>query len=226
MNIETAAALRDIFRIGEVVETDPEKCTARVTFPDTDDVISAPLAVAQRKTHKDKDFWMPDIGELVGCVFLGNGPIAGFIMFAIYNKTDTPPVADADKHYRQYEDGTSFEYDRKEHKLTVQIKGDAIIDIGGEDGGSLKITAKDGVIVNTENTVDITVAKDINVTTDKTAKITAANATIKATDEVTVECPAVKLGTGASSGVVHAQSSCPIYGVFHLNPSQTVTVAP
>jgi len=208
MNAETAAAFRSIFRVGEVVSTDPDTCTARVKFPDADDMVSAPLMVAQRWTLKNKSYEMPDIGELVACIFLGNGPIAGFIAFSIYNVKDVPPIVDQDKHYTKYEDDTIFEYDRKEHKLTVNIKGNAEIDIQGENGGTLSVSVKDGIVVGTESDFDIT-SETLNV------QSSACN----------LNCSSVNLGQGASEGVIHAKSPCPVYGVFHLNPSNTTKTA-
>jgi len=133
MNEQIAAALRDMFRVGEIVSTDPESVTARVQFRDTDDVVSAPLQVLQRYTVENKSYEMPDVGEIVACLFLGNGSIssAGYILGKLYNKNDVPPETGQDISYMKFKDDTTFKYDREEHKATVEIKGDVEIDIEG-----------------------------------------------------------------------------------------------
>jgi len=221
MDATVAAAMRDIFRVGEVTEVDAEKCTARVTFPDTDDAVSVPLVVAQRKTHKDKDFWMPDVGEMVACLFLATGPIAGFIMFAIYNEIDIPPVTDPDKRHIQYEDETVFEYDRKEHKLTVELKGDAVINIEGEDGGEVAVAVKKGVTITTEAAVvigaeeDITITAEGNIGIDATGNInimSTGNTKLSPTGtfEISKQTPATP-----AQGPLNCLSNCLFAGPLH-----------
>lgn len=131
-------------RVGIVESTNPEAATVRVKIPDLDDLISYDLQVLQRKTLKDKDYWMPDLQEEVFCLFLGNGLETGFVLGALYNKEDAPPVASQDKRHVTFEDGTQLEYDRRAHKLTANVQGDIEVHATGNitvaAGGNVKIT--------------------------------------------------------------------------------------
>jgi len=227
--------INDIFRIGIVAETDPEKCMARVKFPDIDELVSGWLQVIQQQTLENKHYYMPDIDELVACIFLGNGPITGFVIGAIYNKEDTPPENGQDIRYTKYKDETLIKYDREKHALTTNIKGDIIATVDGNDGadGTVDVEVKDAIKIK---------GKSLTVTVEDGKAIEAKEITIKASGDITIEAgantkivaktkcaidsSAIELGTGASLGVIHAASPCPVYGVFHLNPSQTTKTAP
>jgi len=164
--------IKDIFRTGEVVETDPENCLVRVKFPDTDELVSGWLQVVQQQTLKNKHYYMPDIEELVVCIFLGNGPIAGFVLGAIYNKIDTLPYNGQDTYYTEYNDKTLLQYDRKTHEATANIKGNVSVTVDGNNGGEESDKA--------DGTVDITVKDAI--------KITGKSLTVIFEDEKTLEC--------------------------------------
>lgn len=110
-------------KIGIVSAIDPAKCAARVQFPDNDAVVSYWLPVVQPKTLKDRFYCMPDVGEHVVVLLDENGE-SGVILGAIYSEADPPPVSDPDKWHTTFEDGTVLEYDRKEHKLFADVKGD------------------------------------------------------------------------------------------------------
>ncbi len=86
-------------RVCIVESTNPEKVTVRVRIPDLDNLISYDLQVLQRKTRKDKDYWIPDLQEEVFCLFLGNGLECGFVLGALYNTEDKPPANSQDKQH-------------------------------------------------------------------------------------------------------------------------------
>ncbi len=113
------------FRVGFISSINPEKKTARVRFPDLDDVVSHELQILRRRSRGDREYWMYDEGEEVWCLFFGHGLEDGLILGSTCNDEDPPPVTDPDKHHVAYKDGTFFEYDRKEHKWTVRIEGAA-----------------------------------------------------------------------------------------------------
>ena len=110
-------------RVGFVSSIKPEKATARVRFPDLDNLVSYDLQVLQQNTRKNKDFWLPDRDEEVVCLFLGNGLECGFILGSTYNKEDKPPVTCQDKRHSAFDDGSWFEYDRKTHQARAHIEG-------------------------------------------------------------------------------------------------------
>lgn len=79
-------------RIGEVVQRDMDKCRVRVKFKDADGEISYWCSCLMMKAHLDKCFWLPDIGELVFCLFLPWDLEKGFVVGAIYNEKDPRPM--------------------------------------------------------------------------------------------------------------------------------------
>jgi len=165
-----------------VVETDPEKCMVRVEFPDYDGLVSYWLQVVQQQTFDNKHYYMPDLEELVLCIFLGNGPIAGFVLGAVYNEKDTPPENGQDIYYRVYKDKTRLKYDRENHLLTGNIKGDVVITV--EENESKKGT----VDIKVNDFIKITNDGDITVKTSKNIKVEATgNIEVKSTGYMKVE---------------------------------------
>lgn len=117
-------------KIGIVQEADPNTCRCRVLFDDHDGVVSYWLPVLQKKTGRDKSYWLPDPGEHV-CCLMDEHAEDGCVMGAMYSDADTTPVADQDKQHTLYEDGTIIEYDRRTHTLTADVKGDAHVTTTG-----------------------------------------------------------------------------------------------
>jgi len=114
-----------MIRRGIVVAVDEKTARVRVQMPDLDNVVSNWLPVIHHKTQKDKVYWLPDIGEYVIVAFDEEGEHSdGYVLGAIYNNKDTPPVASRDKFFVRFEDGTEIEYDKKTHLL--RVKGQAV----------------------------------------------------------------------------------------------------
>lgn len=125
-----------IFKYGVVTAIDEDAVKARVMFADLDNLETAFIPVGQRKSHDDKDYWMPDVGEHVACLMDANAE-DGVILCSIYSDADAPPVKDKDKRHVRFKDGTTIEYDRKAHKLAIQCVGD--IEIAAQ--GNMRLTA-------------------------------------------------------------------------------------
>lgn len=119
-----------MYRIGIVVAVDEKTAMARVRWTDMDGEVSYWLPVMQKKTLKDKEYWLPDLNEHVVCLIDENGE-EGVILGAIYSDADATPVQNKDKYYIHFEDGTEVEYDRKQHKLRITVKGDILIEADG-----------------------------------------------------------------------------------------------
>jgi phage baseplate assembly protein V len=124
---EVSDRLDDIVRVGQVSAVDDNAGTVRVTFADRDGKVSYNLPVLVPQTLKNKDYAMPDVDEMVVCVFLPSGPEQGFVLGSAYNHADTPPVKDRNKRHLLFDDGTWLEYDRVAHNLIANVKGDADI---------------------------------------------------------------------------------------------------
>jgi phage baseplate assembly protein V len=132
-------------KTGIVTSINPSKCTARVKFEDSDDLISAELQIVARGSFKNKDYWMPKVGEHVFCTFTREKK--GYILGSLYSEDSAPPVTDGNKRHTSFDDGTSIEYDTNTHTLSihcvgpVNIKADGNVNVEGDviaDGISLK----------------------------------------------------------------------------------------
>lgn len=130
------AVLKNIVRVGRVSSLNPDNATVRVVFEDRADMVSYELPVIVAQSMQTKDYWLPDVGEQVLCLFLPSGNAQGFCLGSFYSEADTPPVSDPDKRHVRFDDGTSVEYDRRSHRLAIRCKGD--IDI--EAQGNIRLT--------------------------------------------------------------------------------------
>lgn len=155
--------LKNIIRVGLVSSINPVDCKARVVFQDRGDLVSYELPVLQLNTYKNKDYWMPDPGEQVVCIFLPSGNAQGYIIGSVYSKKDKPPVTDENKRHIKFDDGTVIEYDRKTHILKIEIVENGPINIIAPgnvnvigdviaDGISLKTHTHSGVVTGSGNT--------------------------------------------------------------------------
>lgn len=140
--------MKDFIRVGIVSSINPATCTARVAFGDRANVVSFDLPVLVRGSLKNKDYWLPDPGEQVVCLFLPSGNAQGFILGSIYSQKDMPPIENKDKRYIVFDDGTIIEYDRATHTLTI----DAVKQINISAPKGINISATDpagsGVQIN------------------------------------------------------------------------------
>lgn len=84
-------ALKNVLRVGTVVSRDEAYCRVRVEFRDHDKLVSWWVQVLVGKTHLDKYYWLPDIGEMAICAFLPFGHEQGFYLGSAYNAADRPP---------------------------------------------------------------------------------------------------------------------------------------
>jgi phage baseplate assembly protein V len=145
------SVLTSIIRVAVVASTDPAAATVRVTVPDGDDLVSHDLRILVRKVHKDKDYWMPDIGDHVLCIFLPFGLEQGFVAGSFYADPDPVPVESQDKRHVAFSDGTTAEYDRKNHHLDINVKG------------TITMHADGAVLIDSSESVTVTAPRiDLN----------------------------------------------------------------
>ena len=83
--------LRNLARVGIVSSVNPADMTARVTFPDRDDLVSADLYIITTGSQDTKVYWLPYVGEQVVCLFSANDNnlTEGYILGTMYNSKDT-----------------------------------------------------------------------------------------------------------------------------------------
>lgn len=133
-------------RVGKVTALLPEKGMVRVEFGDRSELVSYELPVVVKQTLKNKDSYMPDIGEHVTCMFLGNGVEQGFVLGAIYSDADTAANTDPNKRGVTFEDGTEVYYDRVANKLNIIVAGNGLVEVTCKEA---TINADTSVLVDT-----------------------------------------------------------------------------
>lgn len=111
-----------MYKTGIVKNIDEKLARVRVMFPDMDNMLSGWLVVIFPFTKRDKKYGMPSIDEQVACIMDENFE-DGCVFGSPYSEEDKPPTGDKNKFYTEFEDGTRIEYDKKAHKLLLDIKG-------------------------------------------------------------------------------------------------------
>ena len=199
-----------LLRVGVVTSVYPERGTVRVQIPDVHhgetSLVTRELPVRFDKTCKDKQYHMPDIGEHVMCLFLPTGQEQGCVLGAIYSQADAVPVADPDKRHFRFDDGSWFEYDRKQHLLSGHVVN-----------GCAELTIDKDLTADIGGTAVARVEEDLSVDVGGNAIITAGGeltaesqgvATLKSASTVRVEAPQiVQTGNITSSGAGGAVST-------------------
>jgi phage baseplate assembly protein V len=169
-----------LVRIGKISSIDKEKCTARVVFEDKEDLVSDNLPIIIPTTSADKFYYMPQIGERVVCAFMENAPSKGFILGSFYAENREPSVKDENKFYVEFEDETIIQYDKKEHKLKVEIpNGDISIevkakgDVNIQTDKDVNIKAKGNITANSDSGININAKEDIVISSQASVTLTA-----------------------------------------------------
>ena len=125
MATETDRALRGRIRTGTVSAVYPENGTARVVFDDKDDTTSPELHIVHRFSGTNKDYWVPDIGDQVVCIFANNDTnfSTGWILGSYFTDKHPPQVASPDIMRLDFADGSFLEYNRGNSSLTIKVMG-------------------------------------------------------------------------------------------------------
>ncbi len=122
-------------RIGIVSEQRTADGRVRVDFNDCDDQRSYWLMALQSRTHTDKHFWQPEVGEHVACMLDAQGE-DGVILGAVYSQRDVPPTTDPDQMTLHFSDGGLIEYNRK--------------------SGLMRLHAAHRMVISASDTIEIT----------------------------------------------------------------------
>jgi phage baseplate assembly protein gpV len=122
----SATVSQATLRLGIVQAQDTSLGRVRVTFNEFDHMLSYWLPVVVPKTQNDKAYWLPDVGEQVVCL-MDSHDEDGVVIGAIYSQVDTTPVQSGDKWHLGFKDGSTFEYDRAAHQLSLTFSDNAVI---------------------------------------------------------------------------------------------------
>ena len=124
---------KNIVRRGIVSAVYPERHSARVTFEDKDNVVSAELPILTSYASKNCLYHLPDVGEQVICLQEesdaqeGDGVIIG----SIYSDVNKPKASSQDKFRLDFDGGSFIEFDRSSGDLNINCTGN--IKINGQN---------------------------------------------------------------------------------------------
>jgi phage baseplate assembly protein gpV len=108
--------VRNIVRVGRVNTIDEAKGTVQVLFQDRDNLISGDLPLLNFEYH------MPDIGDQVVCIFLGNGIEQGYCLGSFYSNVSPTPVANKNIYKKKIDDNVNFTYNKVTKSLEVNVE--------------------------------------------------------------------------------------------------------
>nr|DAQ12830.1 MAG TPA: baseplate assembly protein [Caudoviricetes sp.] len=123
----TDSPSRNMIRIGRVSSVHPSEMAVKVVFEDKDNLVSDRLPVLVRGSSKNRDYWLPDVGEQVCCLMLPNGHNAGICLGSFYSESSPPAISDAEKRRIDFSGGSFIEFDRATGGLTIQCTGDIVV---------------------------------------------------------------------------------------------------
>lgn len=125
MATDADRALRGMLRTGTVSAVYPKTDTVRVVFDDKDETTSPELHVLHRFSGKNKDYWMPDKGDQVLCIFNNNDKnfSTGWVLGSYFTERQPPQVASADIMRMDFADGSFVEVNRAAGSLKINFTG-------------------------------------------------------------------------------------------------------
>ena len=129
MGTDAERALRGMLRTGTVSSVNVANNTARVKFDDKDGIASPELHILHRCSGKNKDYWVPDIGDQVLCIFNNNDKnfSTGWILGSYFTETQPPQVQSLDIMRMDFAGGSFIEVNRATGSLTVNFTGPVVI---------------------------------------------------------------------------------------------------
>ncbi len=141
-------------RVGLISVLDRDAETARVTFPDLDDLVTDFLPIIRKggKSWAQQDD-LPEVEDHVLVVFLSSSMSDGFIIGG-YKLEDSDAPLTTDQFGTVFEDGSFAYYDRAAQSMVMHSAGSVII-----TGGNVTVTAQN-VILESEN---VQITGDLNV---------------------------------------------------------------
>lgn len=151
--------IKNLVRVGICSTSDAEEGMITATFPDRDDMVSDLLPVIYPGGLGASN-GIPQPGDTVACIFLGNGMSDGFCVGKLYDSEELP--GEEGQQGTWYEDGSYVYYDTVKKILNVMSMGGAVI----ESPENVTVKAK-SVTAEAESVI----LKAANVTIEGTTSI-------------------------------------------------------
>lgn len=127
---ETREESAPTLRFGFVTALDAAGCRVRVQFPDLDGLESYWLPVLRPKTHKDKHYCLPDVGEQVACLLDGEGE-EGVVLGAVFGDRDPAQGGGPDVFEIRFGNGDALRHNRVDGSWFIQCAGPVTVEAGG-----------------------------------------------------------------------------------------------
>lgn len=184
---ELARAVRNLIRIGVVVDVDTDQALCRVqSGGNTSDWLHW---LTTRAGHS-RTWWAPSPGEQVLLLAIGGELDTAFVLPAIYSDDNPPPSVSADAYHVSFPDGAVIEYEPENGALTVSgIK-------------TATVTASESATV----TVPV-------VTVNASEKITFSTPEVICTNKLTTSTIEIKQGGKMTGNLDHSSGSITSNGV-------------
>ena len=199
--------LLNIIKYGTVTEIKADTAQVKVTFKESNNIVSYYMPVLQAFAGKNNAYVLPSIDDVVVCLISPRGE-SGVVIGSIYTGINKPVISDENKYNVTFDDGSVIEYDKNEHKLMLNVKGSAEIVIDK----SITISVTEDKEVS---------AKNIKITAESEVNIECNTASIEAKSEVKINGASISLCSAtAAQGVVGVGSPCPLTGTHSKGSSK------
>lgn len=149
--------LKNMIRIGKVSSVNGAKGTVRVIIDDEQNIVTDELPLLSF------EYYMPDPGDFVLCVFLGNGISHGFCLSQYFFDQNPPPISDPKIYHKRYfhDEFAFLDYNQHTKEWTVQAK---IINIKTVDSKKINMVGDVKIDGDVQITGDVHVVGNITAT--------------------------------------------------------------
>lgn len=157
-------AVNNFVREGTVDKVYPSRHSARVTFEDRGNLVSAEIPVLTTFASKNKAYNLPDVGERVVVLQTSNDPTSGsgYIIGSLYAGWELPVVNDQDVTQINFKDGAYMTYNRRNSTFHMHFADGSTITHNGKKGdltmemnGNIQITGHGWCKIDIDKRVDI-----------------------------------------------------------------------
>jgi phage baseplate assembly protein gpV len=177
--------LKNLIRVGKVSSINYPAGRLRVVFEDKDGIVTDELPML------NFEYEMPNVGEPVLCLFLGNGITKGFVLGRYFYASD-PPVEGGygqDIYYKRFLKDAAQKYDRVAKTMTWKAQ-EFVFDGNVTITGNLKVNGNINVDGNINAGGDIESGGNINASENiKAVNNIRADGTITAAGAITPFIP-------------------------------------
>jgi len=126
---ELARRLENLIRIGVVEKADYGRARVMARAGKT---LTGWLPWLTQRAGNDRAWWAPEVGEQVLVLCPSGDPALGFVLPSLYQSAHPANGDRADLMRVDFADGAFVEYDRKNHAMTLESRGDLRIRAHGK----------------------------------------------------------------------------------------------